>query len=539
MMDNNTQDTNKELMAEEKNIGVTNELATASMTEEDKGEKTENPETEAETGKETASTEVEGNDSSSEEAEAPAEEENGAAPVDEGSTPAEAEDEQTDTVENPETEKTSEEEDDESLSSKAEKKPADRAHDEQLKAANYALKLQLIERIKEICESQDDFNKLRNQFKEIQQRWKEAKPVPQEHANELWKNYQSACERFYELIKINRQFREYDFKKNLEAKTLLCEEAEKLEEKHDSVGAFHDVQKLYQQWREIGPVPKEFRESIWERFHNAREVVYKRSQEYSEKNKEQEKENLKAKTGICEQLEAIDFDELKSSRDWETKSQWIFDLQKEWKKIGFATRRQNTRIFERYRAACDNFFNRKAEFFKGLKEGQEKNLELKRALADKAEALQDSEDWKATGEELSALQKEWKSIGAVPRRYSDALWKRFIGACDHFFERRKAVDGTADGSIFHGRRGSGNSGDNRGRQSKPSSERDRLMRTYERLKGELQTYENNIGFLSVSSKGGSGLVKEMEKKMDQLREEMEETVNKIDAIDEHSEDSKD
>ena len=317
-----------------------------------------------------------------------------------------------------------------------EKRAAILAEEERVKAANYALKLQLIDQLKALTESQEDFNKLYNGFKDIQQRWKEVKAVPQEHVSELWKNYQIYSEKFYDIIKINNQFRDYDFKKNLEMKTALCETVEKLQTEPDVVSAFHQLQKLHQQWREIGPVAKELREDLWSRFKAASTIINKRHQEHFEGLKAKEQENLEAKTAICEQIENIDFQALKSFKDWEDKNKEVIALQDKWKTIGFAPKKSNVKIFERFRAACDVYFNRKSEFYKNIKDEMEKNLELKKALCEKAEALKDSTDWKSTTEKMIALQKEWKTIGSVARKHSDAVWKRFISACDYFFEQK-------------------------------------------------------------------------------------------------------
>lgn len=317
-----------------------------------------------------------------------------------------------------------------------EKRAAILAEEERVKVANYALKLQLIDQLKALTESQEDFNKLYNDFKDIQQRWKEVKAVPQEHVSELWKNYQIYSEKFYDIIKINNQFRDYDFKKNLEMKTALCETVEKLQTEPDVISAFHQLQKLHQQWREIGPVAKELREDLWSRFKAASTIINKRHQEHFEGLKAKEQENLEAKTAICEQIENIDFPALKSFKDWEEKNKEVIALQDKWKTIGFAPKKSNVKIFERFRAACDVYFNRKSEFYKNIKDEMEKNLELKKVLCEKAEALKDSTDWKSTTEKMIALQKEWKTIGSVARKHSDAVWKRFISACDYFFEQK-------------------------------------------------------------------------------------------------------
>lgn len=474
-----------------------------------------------------------------------------------------------------------------------EKRAALVAEEERVKEANYALKLQLIEQLKQLTESQEDFNKLYNDFKDIQNRWKEVKAVPQEFANELWKNYQIYSEKFYDIIKINNQFRDYDFKKNLELKTALCETVEKLEEEPDIISAFHQLQKLHQQWKEIGPVSKELREELWTRFKNASTAINKKHQAHFEGLKSREQENLDAKTAICEEIEAIDMDALKTFKDWEEMNKQVIALQEKWKTIGFAPKKANVKIFERFRAACDAYFNRKNDFYKAIKNDMERNLELKKALCEKAEALKDSTDWKDSTDKLIALQKEWKTIGSVARKHSDTIWKRFISACDYFFEQKNknvssqksveqdnlaakkqliekvnsldeslkadqavsvlkgliaewntighvpfkekdkvykefhdAVDkqfdrlkvGQAERKMqsFRSSITDMNSGEKG--KNKLYGERERLMRYYERLKTEVQTYENNIGFLSVSSKGGSGLVKEMERKIENLKE---------------------
>ena len=487
-----------------------------------------------------------------------------------------------------------------------EKRSAALAEEERQKAENYTLKLQLIDQLKALSESQDDFNKLYNEFKEIQQKWKEIKLIPQEHANELWKEYQSYSEKFYDIIKINNQFRDYDFKKNLELKTALCETVEKLENEPDVISAFHQLQKLHQQWREIGPVAKELRESLWARFKAASTVINKRHQQYFENQKAKEQENLAAKTAICEELEKIDCSTLKSYKDWDDKSKEVLSLQEKWKTIGFTPKKYNVKIFDRFRAACDAFFNQKNDFYKRTKAEMEQNLAKKRTLCEQAEALKDSTDWKATTEKFIALQKEWKTIGPVTRKHSDSIWKRFISACDYFFEQKekttnsqrseekanlahkkeiiekiKGLEKIADDEALtqlkelieewntvghvpfkdkdkiynayheavdaqfdrlkvsqHDRRMqsfrnnlNGLNENNHGK-NKIYNERERLMRNYDRMKSELQTYENNIGFLTVSSKGGSGLIKELERKIEKLKDEMALIIKKIDAIDE-------
>ena len=479
---------------------------------------------------------------------------------------------------------------------------------ERLKAENYTAKLALIQRIKALTESQEDFNKLYNEFKEIQQQWKEIKLVPAEHVNDLWKSYQVYSEQFYDLIKINNEFRDYDFKKNLTIKTSLCEAVEKLNDEADVVSAFHQLQKLHLQWREVGPVAREIREELWVRFKNASTLVNKKHQAYFEMLKAKEQQNFEDKTAICETIEQIDFDSLKTFKEWEAKNVIIVDLQKQWKTIGYAPKKANVQVFERFRAACDLYFLKKSDFYKSIKEGMDTNLERKRELCEKAEALKDSTDWKEATDKMIALQKEWKTLGSVSRKYSDSIWKRFITACDFFFEQKgktvssqKSVEhenlakkkaliaqvtalsstDSAEEAIslvknlttewntvghvpfkekdkvykeFHGAvdalydrlkidrserkmqsfrsnvDGLSEGGHGKG---KLLNERDRLFRLHERLKGELQTYENNLGFLSISSKGGNSFVKEINRKIETLKEEIKITLEKVQTIDGH------
>lgn len=480
------------------------------------------------------------------------------------------------------------------------------AETERIKAENYTAKLALIEKLKALTESQEDFNKLYNEFKEIQHQWKEIKLVPAENVNELWKSYQVYSEKFYDLIKINNEFRDYDFKKNLAIKTALCEAVAKLDEESDIVSAFHQLQKLHLQWREVGPVAKEIREELWTQFKNASTVINKKHQAYFEILKAKEQENFEAKTAICEEIEQIDFDALKTFKEWEAKNDIIVALQKKWKTIGYAPKKANVQVFERFRTACDIYFTKKSEFYKSIKEAMDQNLERKRELCEKAEALKDSTDWKEATDKMIALQKEWKTLGSVSRKYSDVIWKRFITACDFFFEQKgKTV--TSQKSIEHENLAKkktlisqvknlmnnesaeeainelkgimtewstighvpfkekdkiykeyhetidalydrlkidrserkmqnfrSNISDLSDGHSKGKllNERDRLMRLHDRLRNELQTYENNLGFLSISSKGGSGLVKEMNRKVETLKEEIALTIEKINTIDE-------
>ncbi|MBE6268767.1 MAG: DUF349 domain-containing protein [Bacteroidales bacterium] len=302
--------------------------------------------------------------------------------------------------------------------------------------ANYETKLAILEELKEMVIKAEQGSPSVNDFKNLQTRWREIKNIPQEKANDLWKQYQQLTEQFYDMLKLNIEFREYDFKKNLEIKTRICEAAEALIAENDIVSASRQLQQLHIEFREAGPVSPELRESIWTRFKTASTTINKRHQQHFEEKKEKERENLEKKTAICEAIEQIPFDTLTTYQQWNDKTQEVLDLQVKWREIGFAPQKMNQKIFERFRAACDEFFSRKSEFFKNVKTSLTENLEKKRKLCEAAEQLKESEDWKETAEKFTALQKEWKSIGAIPQKYSDALWKRFIGACDYFFERR-------------------------------------------------------------------------------------------------------
>lgn len=307
---------------------------------------------------------------------------------------------------------------------------------EKEKEDNLKLKESIIEKLKDLVNNPEEANKSYNEFKKLQQQWNEIKLIPASKVNELWKSYQLYVEKFYDIIKLNNEFRDYDFKKNLEIKTKLCETAEKLAEENDVVSAFHQLQKLHQEFRDTGPVAKELREEVWTRFKAASSAVNRRHQQHFEALKENEQRNLDEKTVICEIVEAIEYNELTTFATWEDKTKEIIALQAKWKTIGFAPQKMNVKIFERFRSACDDFFKRKGEFFKGIKEGFNENLEKKKALCEKAESLKDNTDWKETSDVLIKLQQEWKTVGPVPKKYSDAIWKRFIAACDHFFEQK-------------------------------------------------------------------------------------------------------
>ena len=471
------------------------------------------------------------------------------------------------------------------------------------KQENLKRKLEIIDKIKAMATSPDEANKSYQEFKTLQQEWKEIKAVPAEKANELWRNYQLYVEQFYDLLNLNREAREYDFKKNLDLKTKLCEAAEKLNEEADVISAFHQLQELHQQYREIGPVAKELREEIWARFKAASTIINKKHQQHFEDLRQQEDNNLARKTELCEKVEAISKEENKTANDWEKHTKAIMEIQTEWKTIGFAPQKMNVKIFERFRAACDDFFNRKAEFFKQLKERIAENTAKKKALVEKAQALCESTEWKSTSDKLIALQKEWKTIGATQKKVGDQLWNDFLTACNKFFEARNAANaGTrneehanlakkrsiieqlkalaeeagdniqekvqkliaeynAVGHVpfkekdkvyaefheivdklykeFHisnARRHLDNFKSNLKNVAKRGedaldSERGRLMRRYEQLKQEIQTYENNLGFLNASSKKGNSLIDEMNRKVQKLKDDAQLVREKIKAID--------
>ena len=310
---------------------------------------------------------------------------------------------------------------------------------EEEKQANLKRKQEIIERIKALTTTPEEAGQAYQEVKSLQDEWKEIKSVPAENASELWNNYKLALEFFYDLLKMNFEAREYDFKKNLEAKTALCVAAEKLGADEDVVSAFHQLQELHNQFREIGPVARELREEIWTRFKQASSVVNKRHAAHFEAIRQQEEENLAKKTELCEKVEAISTDDLKTSADWEAKSKDIIAIQADWKTIGFAPKAMNVKIFERFRTACDQFFTAKNEFFTGMKERFQENIAKKEALVKAAQELQDSTEWKKTADKLIELQKEWKTIGMVPRKVGDQLWADFLGACNKFFEARNAA----------------------------------------------------------------------------------------------------
>lgn len=471
------------------------------------------------------------------------------------------------------------------------------------KQANLEKKLEIINKIKAMATSPEQANKSYPEFKELQQQWKEIKSVPANKASELWRSYQLYVEQFYDLLKLNIEAREYDFKKNLELKTKLCESAEKLADEPDVISAFHQLQELHQQYREIGPVAKDLRESIWARFKAASTVINKRHQQHFEDLRAKEEDNLARKTELCEKAEAIAKEENKGASDWEKHTKEIIALQAEWKTIGFAPQKMNVKIFERFRGTCDDSFGRKAAFFKDLKDSFAANIEKKKALIEKARAMCDSTDWKSTGDKFIALQKEWKTIGGVPKKIGDQLWNDFLEACNKFFAARNAANAgvhneeranlekkrsiieklrnfTAEGvdnvqekvqqlieeynSVGHvpykekdnvyndyhaaldklykelnistSRRKLDNFKTNLKNVAKRGedaldNERGRLMRRYDQLRQEIQTYENNLGFLTASSKKGNSLVDELKRKVQKLKDDMELVKQKIKAID--------
>ena len=475
-----------------------------------------------------------------------------------------------------------------------EKKAAAQEALEIVQKENYKKKLELLDRFKALIEKANTEGASYNEFKTLLQEWKDIKEVPADKANELWKAYQQYAEQFYDIQKLNNEFREYDFKKNMEAKIAICEEAEKLADDPDIVAAFRKLQKLHQDYRETGPVSKESREEIWTRFKTASTVINKRHQQHFEQLKEKEKENLDQKTVICELLEGIEFDKLTTFQSWNDKTQEVLALQKKWKDIGFAPAKQNQKIFERFRAACDAFFSRKGEFFKQAKTDMTANLEKKTALCEQAEALKDSTDWKETADKMADLQKQWREIGPVQKKYTNTIWKRFIGACDYFYEQRdkntsskkreenanlaakkdilaklkefdaqnlsdddiqtiqqlvddwngigfvpfkvkdkiaaefKAVMEPFSGIVRSGR---GRQAQRGAAARESGSPREKLMRQYEQKKSEIQTYENNLGFMNASSKAGNGFVDAIKAKIETLKQEADELLAQIKALD--------
>lgn len=483
-----------------------------------------------------------------------------------------------------------------------EKRAQHLAEQEAIKAENLAKKQQIIEQITTITNDPDNINKQFQNVQQLQQEFKAVGPVPATNETEVWKHYQQAVEKFYDLLKINKELRDYDFKKNLEIKQQLCAEAESLDEMEDIVTANRKLQELHETWRETGPVSPEIREELWERFKNASSVVRKKHQAFFEERKNAEKENADAKTLLCQKIEEISTEGLKTYAAWDEATKTIIGLQEEWKKLGFASVKVNKALFARFRKSCDEFFAQKAEFFKAMKDELANNLARKIELCEKAEALKDSTDWKATTDTLVAMQREWKTIGPVAKKHSDAVWKRFNVACDAFFEAKKksnsnvhavehenlkakkeviaainealAGDDTKQGaatvrelmqkwqSIGHvpfkekdkvyaeyreavdkayekfdmkgSRANLANFENNLNNISgdKVQHERDRLVRAYEAKSNELKTYNNNMGFLTARSKSGNSLIKELERKIERIKEDLNLLEQKIKMIDE-------
>lgn len=486
------------------------------------------------------------------------------------------------------------------------KKALHMAQLEKEKETNLIQKQHLLEQMKVLVDSNDDVSTHINEFRALQQKWRTIGPVPQTSTTELWKQYNLYQESFWDLIKINNELREYDFKKNLESKIALCEAAEKLANETDIISAFQQLQKLHEDWHELGPVARDIREQIWTRFKEASTIINKKHQTYFDIIRKTEDENYAAKIALCEKIESLDLSKFKSYKDWNDATKTVLECQENWRKIGYAPRKVNQKIFDRYRKACDTFFITKGEFFKQTKSGLTQNAELKRVLCEKAEALKDSVDWKETGEKFIQLQKEWKAIGHVSKKNSDELWKRFIAACDYFFEQKtkntsgkhseelenltKKKELIAKITTFEKSDSSAESLNNlraltaewnnighvpfkdkdktykeyrdavdkqfetlnvdssnrridsfrnnlkemtgKG-ENKLYREREKLVRTYEHLKSEIATYENNIGFFSSNSKQGGGLIKEMERKIESLKEESKVIEQKINLIDEN------
>lgn len=484
-----------------------------------------------------------------------------------------------------------------------EKKAEFNAAQDAIKLANLEKKQAIIEQIFEITSDPDNVNRQYNKVQQLQQEFKALGEVPAPNVTEIWKKYQVVVEKFYDLLKMNKELRDYDFKKNLEIKQQLCLDAEQLDELPDVVDAFKQLQALHNSWRETGPVAKEIREELWARFKNASSVINKKYQTFFEERKANEKANADAKTALCEQIEAISTEGLNSYQAWDNATKQIIALQEEWKKLGFASRKVNTELFTRFRKSCDDFFAQKAAFFKKMKEELSTNLAKKTALCEKAEALKDSTDWKKTTDELVALQKEWKTIGPVVKKHSDAIWKRFIAACDYFFEEKKkqtsnihtqehqnlktkkeiiasinailndeaaeepatkvrelmqqwqevghvpykekdkiyaeykeAIDKAFDKYDMKAVRARMANFENSLNQmagtDKVYHERERMVRTYEQKCQELKTYENNLGFFNARSNTGNTIVKEMERKIAKIKEDIAMLEQKIKLIDE-------
>ena len=461
---------------------------------------------------------------------------------------------------------------------------------EKQKEDNYQAKLAVIDDLKNLVEASEDLKETFPKFREIQNRWRAIGPVPQARVKDLYDTYQHYVELFYDYVKINKEFRDLDFKKNLEAKEKLCERAEALSDEEDAVGAFRTLQKLHEQWKELGPVSKEFRDSIWERFRAATAVINKKHQAYFESQKGNQKENFEAKSALCEKVEAIAATDIKDSTDWNKLTKEIENIQKEWKKIGFASKKENQKVYDRFRAACDEFFSKKRDYYSAFKNQMQDNLARKIELCEKAEALKESTEWKKTTEEIIELQKVWKEIGPVSRKKSEQIWKRFRAACDEFFSNRDKHFGSQDNEqvenlnkkrslieeireyaiedrdearealrefqdrwnaigfvpfkekariqdafrkVMNEKFAEFRDGGSRyvaKAERAVRSERDRLVQKFMKKEQEIATWENNMGFFS-QSKNAEALLEELNKKIDIAREELARLEEEIKEFD--------
>lgn len=468
------------------------------------------------------------------------------------------------------------------------------------------LKLSIIDKMQSIISDTDNINKHYTEFQQLQQEFKTAGEVPAESVTDLWKKYQLTTENFYDLLKINKDLRDYDFKKNLELKQAICESTEALAEESDIINSFKQLQEYHNQWREIGPVAKEIREELWNRFKEASSIINKRYQAHFEERRGKEKENEDAKTALCEKLETMDLTIITTYAAWDEATKTVIAYQEEWKTLGFAPRKANNELFARFRKSCDDFFAKKTEFFKSMKEELSTNLQKKLALCEKVEALKDSTDWKKSADELIALQKEWKTIGPVIKKHSEQVWKRFISACDYFFEKKgeatKSVKQTENTNlkskkaVIEKLKSIVNEADETTAEIKAAikekisewqkighvpfkdkdkiyaeyqaivkqaydkfdlketrahlsnfesnldnlasagkdklyRERDKAIRFVEQKRNELKTYQNNLGFFNTKSKGGNSMLKEMERKMEKIQDEIKVLEEKVKMID--------
>ena len=479
------------------------------------------------------------------------------------------------------------------------------ARQEEERRENLVKKRDIIKELDEMAADTDNVNRHFQRFRELAQAFKEVGEVPPTDATDVWRDYQATVERFYDQLKVNKDLRDYDFRKNLEMKQLLIDEAEKLNAESDVVVAFRRLQELHDKWRDVGPVAKELRDEIWNRFKEASAVINKKYQAFFEERKERERENEEKKTAICARVEAIDVAGLNSHSAWEQATREILSAQEDWKKLGFASKKINNALFARFRKTCDDFFTAKGDYFRKVRDERSSNLERKTALCERAEAIKESTEWKKTGDAIAELQKEWKTIGPVDKKHSDIVWRRFLDACDYFFDRRKkatsgqrrterenlrgkeeviaslkaiAEDTPRDEAIakvkelqaawqsighvpfrdkdrvneeyrnvvghlyehfdIREKRArmeafAGNIRDMQGDENRLGRERERLVRALEQKRGEIKTYENNLGFFNVTSKSGNALLRDMERKIDHLKEDLKALEEKIRLIDQN------